>query len=107
MNECQEILGLWFTQTKKLMEVEPMMRALAQRYERAGLQGPELFYSDMCCSDAKFLIDIWPHLGEGAEYNALEDDLVQRVLEGSSISRLPKLRHTNRDIIVIDTIGQV
>ena len=107
MNEFQQINGLWFTHSKKLPEVYTQMKGLAKRYARMGLLGPEYFYSDLCCSDATFIAEIWPHLGGGCEYDGIKEELLQKLMQGSGISKMPLIHHRDREIIVIDKTNQV
>ena len=107
MNEFQQINGLWFTHSKALTEISSQMKALANRYIKKGLLGPDYFYSDSCCSDASFLTKIWPHLAGDTEYDTVGDDMLQELLQGSSISKMPLLGHTDREVSIIDTRREV
>jgi len=68
-NEHGQIIGVYFTQTEALSELEEALKALNNRYLIHGHPHIELFYTDKCCQDRALLKKFFPSLnadGSGA-----------------------------------------
>jgi hypothetical protein len=55
MNEYNEIVGLWFTVGETNEELAEVLKGLVHRYKMHGLEGPAIFFTDICCNQREFL----------------------------------------------------
>jgi len=54
MNEFGQVVAWWLTAGTGMMELEPMIKKLFQRYGVLGYNEPESFTTDSCCKEREF-----------------------------------------------------
>jgi hypothetical protein len=72
MNEYGQILGYWMVNCKSLNEIKKELEMVKRRYTRLGRTGPDLFYTDLCCSERSF----WENLFESLRVGPLDHKTV-------------------------------
>eukprot|EP00951_Prasinocladus_malaysianus_P032905 scaffold322675_cov20-Prasinocladus_malaysianus.AAC.1 len=59
------------------------MERIQQRYAANNRDGPDIVYTDSCCSDSDFLKQIFPSLAGSSTYSALDgQSAVDALLDG-------------------------
>lgn len=62
MNEYGQVAGFWLVPNKSLKELTSEFEVLKQRYAAKDEEGPQAFFTDLCCTERAFLSDMFESL---------------------------------------------
>ncbi|KAI3641489.1 hypothetical protein MIR68_000619 [Amoeboaphelidium protococcarum] len=62
VNEYGQVAGFWLVPNKSLKELTGEFEVLKQRYAAKDEEGPQAFFTDLCCTERAFLSDMFESL---------------------------------------------